>query len=79
LTTSSGGIPEAMGGCAVLVPEGDIAALRAAVSGLLATPERWAELGRAGRAHFAARYDLDDRVAELEQHWLALARTGAAC
>jgi glycosyltransferase involved in cell wall biosynthesis len=74
VTTSSGGIPEAMDpSAAVLVPEGDVAALRAAVQDLLAHPERWPEMGRRGRDHVTRRYALADRVRELEEHWIALA------
>lgn len=74
VTTSSGGIPEAVPpAAAVLVPEGDIPGLRAAVAGLVARPERWAAMGRAGRSHVEKHYALVDRVAQLEEQWLALA------
>ena len=52
LTSDHGGIPSALGqGAAVVVPEGDQAALVAALADLLDHPERWPAMGRAGRAH----------------------------
>lgn len=79
-----GGIGEAVAPAgALLVDEasGDalVGALAAAVGDLLARPGDWAAMGRAGRAHVAARYELGARTAELERLWLALAagRRGA--
>ena len=75
VTTRSGGIPEAVSpDAAVLVPEGDVAALRAAVAALVTSPERWPAMGRAGRQHVVLRHELGSRVADLEQQWLALSR-----
>jgi glycosyltransferase involved in cell wall biosynthesis len=74
VTTRSGGIPEAVSpDGAILVPEGDVRALRAAVRSLVAEPQRWAAMGRAGRQHVALRYELGSRVADLEEQWRALA------
>jgi glycosyltransferase involved in cell wall biosynthesis len=73
VTTASGGIPEAMPRSVPLVPEGDVGALREAVLALLTRPQDWAEIGRQGRAHVEGHFVLADRVAELEQQWLALA------
>ncbi|MCW2544960.1 MAG: glycosyl transferase family 2 [Frankiales bacterium] len=74
VTTRSGGIPEAVSpDGAILVPESDVRALRAAVSELVAHPDRWAAMGRAGRQHVALRYELGSRVADLEEQWRALA------
>ena len=57
VTTTSGGIPEAVSHQgAVLVPEGDVRALRDALADLVAHPERWPEMGRAGRAHVVLRH-----------------------
>jgi colanic acid/amylovoran biosynthesis glycosyltransferase len=50
-----------------LVPEGDVAALAAAVLELGADPGRWPALGRAGRAHVERSFDLGRQVAELER------------
>jgi glycosyltransferase involved in cell wall biosynthesis len=72
VTTSSGGVPEAVGTCATLVPEGDVDALRAAVSSLVARPERWTAIGRTGRSHVERHFDVRVRTAELEQLWVGL-------
>lgn len=55
-----GGIPEMVrdGVTGILVPPGDPQALCAALSDLLADPGRARQLGSAGRAHIAARYDM---------------------
>jgi glycosyltransferase involved in cell wall biosynthesis len=77
VTTRHGGIPEAVSSDgALLVPaEGDVAAhLATAVSELLAHPERWAAMGRAGRRHVAAHFELGARTADLEQLWRSLAK-----
>ncbi|MGZ6792283.1 MAG: glycosyltransferase, partial [Mycobacteriales bacterium] len=74
VTTASGGVPEAVSPeAAVLVPEGDVRALRDALAALAGTPERWAAMGRAGRAHVVLRHELGSRVADLEAQWRALA------
>lgn len=73
VTTASGGVPEAVSPAAVvLVPEGDIRSLAASLVQLAGTPESWPARGRAGRAHVEQRYDLRDRVHELEALWLDL-------
>lgn len=76
VTTHHGGTAEAVpGSAAELVPDhGDVpAALAAALQRLLDQPERWAAMGRAGRAHVAAHYELGARVADLERLWCQLA------
>ena len=53
-----------------LVPERDEAALAAALARLAAEPERWAAMGRAGRAKVEREYDihrLNDRFAGMLQ------------
>lgn len=73
LSTRHGGIPEAVAGDAgVLVPEGDVAALTAALTDLLDHPERWPAMGRAGRAHVQQRFDLAARVRDVETLYAAL-------
>lgn len=73
VTTATGGVPEAVSpDAAVLVPEGDVAALGDALVQLARTPEGWAVRGRAGRAHVERSFDLRDRTADLEQLWLDL-------
>lgn len=60
VTTPVGGIPQAVGDGVngVLVPPGDVAALTAAILGLLDDPERAAALGMEGRRTAIERYDL---------------------
>ncbi len=66
--TRHAGIPELLedGVSGWLVPERDEAALAAALARLAAEPERWAAMGRAGRAKIEREYDirrLNDRLA----------------
>lgn len=73
VTTATGGVPETVcAEAAVLVPEGDTAALAAALVRLVRSPESWPARGRAGRAHVERHFDLRERVAELEGLWLDL-------
>jgi colanic acid/amylovoran biosynthesis glycosyltransferase len=74
VTTRHGGIPELVedGVSGFLLPEGDPAAIATAVAELIAHPERWAEMGRAGRATVEARYDNDRLNDELIQTYEAL-------
>jgi glycosyltransferase involved in cell wall biosynthesis len=51
----------------LLVPPGDAPALAAALASLLGDPARRAEMGRAGRAKVAARYDWREIGERLEQ------------
>jgi glycosyltransferase involved in cell wall biosynthesis len=70
VATGLGAIPELLdgGGAGVIVPVGDVAALRAAVTGLLDDPGRRAELGARGRALAEERYDARrQRAAILER------------
>ncbi len=61
--SSSGEIPNVMGDGGVVTPEGDAAALRAALGRLLADPALCRELGQRGRARARARYT-HRRIAE---------------
>ena len=54
--SSSGAIPEVVGEAGLIFPEGDVAALRAAIAGLRASPDRRFELARAGRERVLAYY-----------------------
>ncbi len=75
VTTATGGVPEAVSpDAALLVPEGDVAALGDALVALARTPESWAVRGRVGRAHVERHFDLRDRTADLEELWLGLLR-----
>ncbi|WP_181767814.1 glycosyltransferase family 4 protein, partial [Streptomyces albidus (ex Kaewkla and Franco 2022)] len=53
IATSVGGVPELVGGGAVLVPYGDADALASEVGALLADPDRRARLASEGRARAA--------------------------
>lgn len=65
VSTSVSMIPEILDGCGVVVPPGDVAALAAAVRGLLAAPEHAAELGRRARERCQARYSFAAARADL--------------
>lgn len=56
----------------LLAPEGDSAALAECLKSLLETPERWAEMGRAGRRHVEQEHDVRTTAAGLEEAYLAL-------
>lgn len=74
VTTRHGGIPELVedGVSGFLLPERDPAAIAAAVEKLIAHPERWAKMGRAGHAAVEERYDNDRLNDELIQTYEAL-------
>jgi glycosyltransferase involved in cell wall biosynthesis len=57
IVTDHGGGPEYVGDAGVVVPPGDVEALRAAIAALLADPEERRRLGARARARIAARYD----------------------
>jgi glycosyltransferase involved in cell wall biosynthesis len=56
VSTTVSMIPEVLDGCGVLVPPGDVPALAAALSGLLARPAEAAALGRLARERCEARF-----------------------
>jgi glycosyltransferase involved in cell wall biosynthesis len=73
VTTLHGGIPSGVtAASAVLVPEADPEALRAALRDLLADPDRWAGMGRAGRRLVEEHFVLADRAAEVEELQLSV-------
>ena len=57
---------------ALLVPERDGAALADALRTLLDDPGRWADMGRAGRAHMEERHDIRREAARLEDSYMEL-------
>jgi colanic acid/amylovoran biosynthesis glycosyltransferase len=61
-------LPEVVrhGETGLIVPERDVDALADALLTLAAAPERWPEMGRAGRAHVEREYDLATQVERLE-------------
>lgn len=58
----------------LLAPEGDPSALAECLKSLLETPDRWAEMGRAGRRHVEQNHDVRTAAAGLEETYLALMR-----
>ena len=64
-----GGLAEMVGGTAVLVPPGDVVALRAAIAGLLQDAALRAELGECARARALARNGLAGQVDRLVSLW----------
>ncbi|MFB3907478.1 MAG: glycosyltransferase [Candidatus Eisenbacteria bacterium] len=81
LATEHCDIPEATlpGRSALLAPERDAGALAARLDELLAHPGRWLEMGRAGRAHVEAEFDLrrqGEKTADLYEELLR-SRAGA--
>ena len=57
---------------ALLVPERDGEALADALRTLLDDPERWEEMGRAGRLHMERNHDIGREAERLEERYLAL-------
>ena len=81
VAAATGGVAEAVSpqaGALVDTADGPAEALAAGLLSVLRRPESWAEMGRAGRRHVASRFELGARTADLEEQWLALARTGRA-
>jgi colanic acid/amylovoran biosynthesis glycosyltransferase len=54
----------------ILVPERDVEALTEVILEVATAPERWKQMGKAGRAHVEAEYDVKKQVAKLEQIYL---------
>lgn len=79
LSTHHSGIPEVVlnGETGVLVPEGDVAALAEGLRDLLARPKEWAALGRAGRRHVEAHFDVRKLSESLEEIYLAAGNASA--
>jgi colanic acid/amylovoran biosynthesis glycosyltransferase len=72
VSTETGGIPENVlnGRSGYLVPPRDPDALAERLVHLIDHPERWAEMGRAGRAHVEANFNLEkanDRLVQVYQ------------
>lgn len=75
ISTYHGGIPELVedGVSGFLIPERDVDALVEKLGYLIQHPDRWAEMGRAGRGYVETYFDLDvlnDRLVELYQSLL---------
>jgi colanic acid/amylovoran biosynthesis glycosyltransferase len=69
VATTHADIPEYVidEGSGLLAPEGDADALTDVLRQMLTSPERWAEMGRRGRAHVEAEYDARRQVRRLEK------------
>lgn len=74
ISTHVGGIPDLLdhGRVGVLVPHGNVAALREALFALLADPERRATLAAAARQHCETHYDARRQFAQLVEHFRAV-------
>jgi glycosyltransferase involved in cell wall biosynthesis len=73
VSTRHGAIPEAVSAeGAVLVQEGDVVGLAAAIRDLADHPERWPAMGAAGHDHVVAHFRLSDRAREVEECYLQL-------
>lgn len=64
VVSSSGGLPLVVGDAGIVVPEGDVEALRAVLQRLVRSPEVRADWGRRGRERVRARFTWD-RIAQL--------------
>jgi glycosyltransferase involved in cell wall biosynthesis len=66
-----GGIPELVedGVSGHLAPAGDDEALAAALRRLIAAPDRWEAMGRAGRARVEDEYSMDRATDSLERNF----------
>ncbi len=76
ISTLHGGIPELVqnGVSGYLVPERDVSALSDCLEKLLSEPERWSDMGRAGRAYVEQHFDLqclNDRLVVRYQELLS--------
>jgi colanic acid/amylovoran biosynthesis glycosyltransferase len=69
LSTLHSGIPEVVqdGESGFLVPERDVDALAEKLGYLMEHPERWPEMGRAGREHIERYYDIRKLNGQLVQ------------
>lgn len=75
------GLPEAVddGASGFVVPEGDVEALAARMSELLASPSLLPQMGAAARAMAEERFDAARQAAGLEAHYDALVEAGPRC
>ncbi|MBI4538170.1 MAG: glycosyltransferase [Gemmatimonadetes bacterium] len=80
LSTHHADIPEVVqdGESGVLVPEGDVDGLSLALLDLATHPERWRNLGMAGRAHVERHYNIEIETEKLERVYDAVVESGSA-
>lgn len=69
-TTRHNGLPEVVidGSSGLLSPEGDITAMARNIATLATTPQRWPQMGRAGRDHVEKTFDLGRQANRLLDH-----------
>jgi colanic acid/amylovoran biosynthesis glycosyltransferase len=69
-TTRHNGLPEVVldGISGLLSPEGDVTAMAKNIATLAVAPDRWHEMGRAGRTHVEKMFDLDRQAILLLEH-----------
>ena len=81
VATTHADIPNvtAPGHSALLAPERDSRTLAENMALLLEHPERWAEMGRAGREFVETYHDVDREIQILEDRYLALMGTTPKC
>lgn len=70
---SSGGVPELLGDCGVLVPPGDTDALAAAIIGLLEDDGKRGELAACGVDRVRARFTMDALIETMKDHYAEVA------
>jgi glycosyltransferase involved in cell wall biosynthesis len=66
VATAVGGIPEVVGECGLLVPEGDADEVARAVESLLADAEAASHLGRAGQRRARAHFSIEAHASQVE-------------
>jgi colanic acid/amylovoran biosynthesis glycosyltransferase len=73
VSTRHGGIPDAVAPDAgILVAENDLPALTDALRHVASQPQQWPAMGAAGRAYVEQRFELRDRVNDVEDVYAAL-------
>jgi glycosyltransferase involved in cell wall biosynthesis len=73
IATDVGGVREVLGDAGLLIPPGDVVALRAAMERLVADPELAARLGAAGRQRVRERFTLARCASEHLRLWSEIA------
>ena len=71
-----GALPEVLGDCALLVPEGDRAALADAIAGLLGDPDRRERMADCGRTLARERFTIDSTIAGMRDCYVEVASSG---
>mgnify|MGYP006427646729 CR=1 FL=1 len=71
ITTRHNGIPDVVidGKTGYLVEEGDTEAMAERIAYLAKHPEKWSDLGQAGRAHVEANFDLSKQIKKMKSFY----------